>query len=291
MPVRAAISVLVVASALILGELLFAMRRSRNRNTSGLEPVTRQDLLWLLGPFSLSYIVMLLPRGIYALLYDRYLLGLMPLAIILLIKLYQRVAEDELPAISFLMLGAFGLFSIAGTHDWFALNRARIVAVEEVQATGVPKTAIQGAFEYDGWTQIEAAGFVNEKRIEVPAGAFHENMRMYRLPERCRHFFGWYATGDRSEISDRVVTVLLFRRFDVSPGNLSDMDATVSAHDLCAADEQQHGVAEAWLLQSDHPERYSLLGNLPDDHVYRGFLWCWNVPDVYRYDDNLALSV
>jgi hypothetical protein len=86
-PVRAAISVLVVASALILGELLFATLRSRTKNTSQLEPATSQDLLWLLGPFSLSYILMLLPRGIYALLYDRYLLGLMPLAIILLIKL------------------------------------------------------------------------------------------------------------------------------------------------------------------------------------------------------------
>jgi hypothetical protein len=136
---------------------------------------------------------MLLPRGLYALLYDRYLLGLMPLAIIFLVRLYQQVTGDNLPAISFLMLGAFGLFSIASTHDWFAANRARIVAVEEVHATGVPKTAIQGAFEYDGWTQIEAAGFVNEKRIEVPAGAFHENMRMYRLPEKCWHFFGWYA--------------------------------------------------------------------------------------------------
>jgi hypothetical protein len=126
---------------------------------------------------------MLLPRGLYALLYDRYLLGLMPLAIIFLIRLYQQVFGDNLPAISFVMLGAFGFFSIAGTHDWFAANRARIVAVEEVRATGVPKTAIQ----------IEAAGFINEERIEVPAGVFHKNMRMYRLPERCWHFFGWYA--------------------------------------------------------------------------------------------------
>src|SRR6266851_4676176 len=195
LPVRAAISVLVVVSALILGELLFTMLRSRSKDTSRLDPVMRQDLLWLLVPFSLSYILMLLPRGLYALLYDRYLLGLMPLAIIFLVRLYQQVTGDNLPAISFLMLGAFGSFSIAATHDWFAANRARIVAVEEVRATGVPKTAIQGAFEYDGWTQIEAAGFVNEKRIEVPAGAFHENMRMYRLPEKCWHFFGWYATA------------------------------------------------------------------------------------------------
>jgi hypothetical protein len=193
LPVRAAISVLVVASALIVGEALLPILRRKSKDTSGLEPVMRLDLLWLLGPFSLSYILMLLPRGLYALLYDRYLLGLMPLATIFLIRLYQQVIGDNLPAISFLMLGAFGFFSIAGTHDWFAANRARIVAVEAVRATGVPKTAIQGAFEYDGWTQIDATGFVNEERIEVPAGAFHKNMRMYRLPERCWHFFGWYA--------------------------------------------------------------------------------------------------
>jgi hypothetical protein len=193
LPVRVAISVLVVASALIVGEVIYPTLRSKSKNGSVLRLVMRRDLLWLLGPFSLSYIVMLLPRGLYALLYDRYLLGLMPLGIIFLIRLYQQVIGANLPAISFVMLGAFGSFSIASTHDWFALNRARIVAVEEVRATGVPKTAIQGAFEYDGWTQIEAAGFVNEERIEVPAGAFHKNMRMYRLPERCWHFFGWYA--------------------------------------------------------------------------------------------------
>jgi hypothetical protein len=190
--VRVAISVFVLAAVFVVVEMLLSKFR-RGRSSSGLEPVIRQDLLWLLGPFSLSYIVMLLPRGIYALVYDRYLLGLMPLAIILLTRFYQRVVEDDMPAICFLILGSFGLFSIAGTHDWFAANRARIVAIDEVRATGVPKTAIQGAFEYDGWTQIEAARFVNEERIEVPAGAFHKNMRMYRLPERCWHFFGWYA--------------------------------------------------------------------------------------------------
>src|SRR6266702_4337042 len=195
LPLRAAISVLVVASALLVGEVLLPVLRSKSKSTSGLDPVMRQDLLWLLGPFSLSYILMLLPRGLYALLYDRYLLGLMPLATIFLIRLYQQVIGDNLPAISFIMLGAFGFFSIAGTHDWFAANRARIVAVEEIRATGVPKTAIQGAFEYDGWTEIQAAGFVNEERIEVPAGAFHKNMRMYRLTEECQHFFGWYATA------------------------------------------------------------------------------------------------
>lgn len=190
---RAAISIIVVLPALIAAELALATLRHRSNKTPLQQLVTRRKILWQLGPFTLSYVVLLLPRGIYGLLYDRYLLGLMPLAIIFLIKLYQRVAEDTLPVISVLMLGIFGLFSIVGTHDWYALNRARILAVDEIRATGVPKTAIQGAFEYDGWTQIEAAGYVNESRIEVPAEAFHRNMRMYRLPERCWHFFGWYA--------------------------------------------------------------------------------------------------
>src|SRR5258707_15815338 len=123
LPLRGAISVFLAASALIVGEVLYPILRSKSENTSGPDPVMRQDLLWLLGPFSLSYIVMLLPRGLYALLYDRYLLGLMPLAMISLIRLYQRVASDDMPAICFLLLGAFGLFSIAGTHDWLALNR------------------------------------------------------------------------------------------------------------------------------------------------------------------------
>jgi hypothetical protein len=191
--VRVAISILVLASALIAGELLISKLQSRSRSTSAFEPLIRQDLLWLLGPFSLSYIVMLLPRGIYSLVYDRYLLGLMPLAIVVFVRLYRRVVDDDMPAICFLMLGVFGFFSIAATHDWFALNRARIVAVEEIHATGVPKTAIQGAFEYDGWTQIEAAGYINEERIEVPAGAFHKNMRMYQLPGKCWQSFRSYA--------------------------------------------------------------------------------------------------
>ena len=50
---------------------------------------------------------MLPPRAIYLNVYDRYLPGLMPLVIIFLILSYQRVAEDDMPAICFLMLGAF----------------------------------------------------------------------------------------------------------------------------------------------------------------------------------------
>jgi hypothetical protein len=54
---------------------------------------------------------------------------------------------------------------------------------------------------------------------------------------------------------------------------------------------QQHRVAEAGVLQSDHPERHSLFRHVPYHHVYRSFFWCWNVSDVYEHYDDPALSL
>jgi hypothetical protein len=152
-----------------------------------------QEIFWLLVPFSICYLTLLLPRALYAILYDRYLLGLMPLAIVALIRWYRQTNEEQMPTLCFWAVGLFGAFGIMATHDWYAVNRARIAAVSEVLSAGVPRTAIQGAFELDGWPQVEASGYVNERRIEFPAGVYHENMRMYLLPRECWHFFGWYT--------------------------------------------------------------------------------------------------
>jgi hypothetical protein len=116
------------------------------------------------------------------------------IAEMILIRLYQRVAEEDMPAICFLMLGAFGFFSIAGTHDWFALNRVRIVAVEEIYETGIPKTAIHGPSNTMGGRKSKQP-VSSTTAVSRFLQGFHKNMRMYRLPERCWHFFGWYAAA------------------------------------------------------------------------------------------------
>jgi hypothetical protein len=189
---RLIVSLFVVATALIFIERYRTI--SSQRKVERTAPLARswREALWVFGPFSIAYILLLLPRAMYEFLYDRYMLGIMPMAMILLLRLYQRWFSDRVPALTFAVLALFAVVSVAGTHDWFAVNRARVLAVEELHTAGIPKTAIQGGFEYDGWTEITAAGYVNEKRITVPAGAYHRFAGL-ALPHNCEHFFSAMA--------------------------------------------------------------------------------------------------
>jgi hypothetical protein len=161
---------------------------------SGSSPqATWRFIGWLVGPFAAAYVVLLLSRGLYVFIYDRYLLGLMPFAIICLLKLYNENYAPRLPVLSYMLLFLFAAYGVLATHDLFALNRARIAAVQEVRATGVPAKAIQAGFEFDGWTQINEAGYVNEKRMEVPKTAYKNDRRYLLRPHDCRLGFDEYA--------------------------------------------------------------------------------------------------
>jgi len=87
----------------------------------------------------------------------------MPVAILFLLLLYQQWVAPNLPAASIAALTIFALFAIAGTHDWYAAYRARVAAINEVRASGVPRTEIQGGFEYDNWTQLEQTGRIDSQ--------------------------------------------------------------------------------------------------------------------------------
>lgn len=174
---RGAISLTVVVATLVLIEQLRTELRPRVRTKVA---PWDSDILWLLGPFSLSYFVLLMPRAYYVVVFDRYMLTMMPVAIICLLRLYQERIAATLPAISVIVLVIFGLLATASMHDWFAWYRARLVAIDEIRASGVPRTEIQGGAEYDGWTQIEDRGsidgsliFKDDWRAEFPECKFH----------------------------------------------------------------------------------------------------------------------
>ncbi len=189
LPMRVGLSLLVIAALLTLGEQM--LTKPWRRKSPG--AVSLHEALWVLVPFSISYVVFLLPRALYSFIYDRYLLGLMPLAIIILLLLYQQWVAERLPGITIAALSLFGLYAIAGMHDWFALNRARVAAVAQIHALGVPITSVQGGFDYDGWTQIEAAGYINDPRILNPPDAYQPNLEQLRLQSRCRLDFAPYT--------------------------------------------------------------------------------------------------
>jgi hypothetical protein len=73
-------------------------------------------------------------------------------------------------------------------HDQIAAHRARLAAANELRAAGVPRNQIRAGVEYDGWTQIEIAGHVNDPRIRIPAGSFHP-LPPSPYPPACAYWF------------------------------------------------------------------------------------------------------
>jgi hypothetical protein len=130
------------------------------------------NLGMILSPFSMGYIALLAYRASFGGFNDRYLLPLVVLTLLVLVRYYQEAVKPELPIASAVLLGFLACFSIAATHDVFAMYRGYIAAIDEVRSSGLPATAINGSWENDGWTQIEAAGFVNDPGIKVPRGAY-----------------------------------------------------------------------------------------------------------------------
>jgi hypothetical protein len=202
---------LVVTFAVLFAALLFFLHLfSRLRagvQGKQVDTCAWRRIFWLLAPYSLAYAGALMLQAIYQTIFDRYLLTLQAFGIIVLLRYYQDFATHagkethlgfgigRIPATSQLALLAFAFYGIAGTHDWFALNRARLEAAEEVRRSGVPRTAIQAGFEYDAWTQLEAAGHMNDPRIKIPEGAFHPvSPASDHRPECARAWFPFVVT-------------------------------------------------------------------------------------------------
>jgi hypothetical protein len=187
---QAMISLAIVGVAMVFA---VAIGRQRNeRRSRGDRQNGAYQMRWLLWPFAIAYVCLLIPRGLYSFIYDRYLLGLLPLVILEVMGLMQR-SELRPPRIGYATLALCGVFGVFATHDLFALNRARIAAVQEVRASGVPMDLVQAGFEFDGWTQIQLAGHVNEKLIETPSDAYVNDTRYLQRPEQCRLGFDKYS--------------------------------------------------------------------------------------------------
>ena len=122
--------------------------------------------------FGAVWLPALLVRSVHAQIYDRYLIPFLPMTAIPLLYFYQEQIRPRIGRPGWAVVAMFGLYALAGTHDGFAALRARVAAADQLQKAGIPRTEIRAGWEYDGWTQIEAAGHVNYKQIENPASAF-----------------------------------------------------------------------------------------------------------------------
>jgi hypothetical protein len=94
-------------------------------------------------------------------LLDRYLIPLLPAAVILLLWRCQQGIRPKPSALGWGMLGLFAVYGVATTHDYLATGRARLRAATAVTAAGVPRTRITAGLEYDGWTELDQSGRVS----------------------------------------------------------------------------------------------------------------------------------
>ena len=173
----------VVAAAVAVGVrwgLETARLGRRQVWTSVRAPAHRVTMVLLL--FVGLYTVLVLPRCVWAVAYDRYVLPVVPCVAILLLRGRAAGPIDRWARACRLtgwaVLAAFGLVGVAATQDVLALGRARMAAVDQLRARGVPNTRIDGGWEFNLATQIAAWGYVNDKRLLNPPGAFDPTVKL-----------------------------------------------------------------------------------------------------------------
>jgi hypothetical protein len=132
-------------SALLLWVLALGLAALRRRATMGLP---RLPLIAAAATL-LIYLGFLVVSGFL----DRYLLWLLPLVLPLIAVAARggaRPGAGWLRAAAAVAL-ASTLFGVAGAHDYFAWNRSRWAALDDLLAQGVSAARIDGGFEFNGW--------------------------------------------------------------------------------------------------------------------------------------------
>jgi hypothetical protein len=147
------------------------------------------SLLVLCGPFVLAYLLLLTPRALTGDLYDRYLLPLLPIGIAFLLRVYQDRVQSGLPLASQALILIFAIFAIAAEHDSFNSYRARLTAIDELRAAGIPDSSIDAGWEHNAMVQIEQFGYLSDKYPHMPASVPRDLPTPF--PHNCRPESYW----------------------------------------------------------------------------------------------------
>jgi hypothetical protein len=126
----------------------------------------------LLGPFTIAYSILLIPRAATFGLGDRYSLGLLVVALLCLVHYYQDRIQPQLPIAIILLVAVMAIYGVAVTYDTFAFYRARVDLAAELRANGIADTSVDNGWEYNLDVELQHADFINYPAIVVPAHAY-----------------------------------------------------------------------------------------------------------------------
>jgi hypothetical protein len=109
--------------------------------------------------FALGYMALVLPGVLMGFAFDRYMLPILPLVMLVILSQLARYGR-RLPIAAWSCLAVFACYGVATTHDYFASVRARLAAAHAIESGGVGRDHISAGFEYDGWTELERSEYV-----------------------------------------------------------------------------------------------------------------------------------
>jgi Dolichyl-phosphate-mannose-protein mannosyltransferase len=150
----------------------FLPARPRPSTPQSLANITWTRMCLLLGPFTAAYMLIILPRPSTYVLFERYSLPLLYVALVCLVRYYQERIQPQLPLVSLLLIATMAVFAVAISHNTFALYRARVALAAELRAHDVPDTSVDNGWEYNFGLQIQRAGHINESKVVLPTNAF-----------------------------------------------------------------------------------------------------------------------
>ena len=122
--------------------------------------------------FAAGWLPAVLLRSVSQFTFDRYLISLLPVLTIPLLCFLQTGMHAKIGWPSWAALGIFAAYSVCVNHDAFASARARLETAKAMERAGIPRTDVVAGVEFDGWTQLDEAGYLNEPHIVKPAGAY-----------------------------------------------------------------------------------------------------------------------
>ncbi|HLW77435.1 MAG TPA: hypothetical protein VKS01_10625 [Bryobacteraceae bacterium] len=131
-------------------------------------------------PFALTSLALIAVRSYFITVFDRYLIPILPICSIPLLWFVQTRLRSRIGAAGWSVLAVFSLYAVAGTHDLFTDNRARLHTLDSLRARGIARGEILGGLEYDGWTQLDIAGHLNNS--DLPKDIFREIETCSGLP-------------------------------------------------------------------------------------------------------------
>ena len=169
----------VVSMGGLIGLVLsfFATRRPEEVARETVRPSWSQ-LGILLGPFAAAYTGLLIYRAVAVandytgVLFDRYSLGLLLVALICLVRQLQDRVESRFSVGGIAFIAIMAAYGVALTHNTFALYRARVAMAAELRAAHVPDTSVDNGWEYNLLVELRHTPYINNPSIASAANPY-----------------------------------------------------------------------------------------------------------------------